>query len=57
MRSGQGDPSSANLPKAQGGGRLDGGVQVRTADGTVRISSDTVTAYITAEGVYTPPKA
>jgi hypothetical protein len=38
VRSGQGNPSPENPPKARGDGRLDGGFQVRTPDGTVRVT-------------------
>ncbi|WP_064456667.1 hypothetical protein [Streptomyces hygroscopicus] len=38
VRSGEGDPSPANPPKARGGARLEGGVQVRTPDATVRLT-------------------
>jgi hypothetical protein len=38
VRSGAGDPSLAELPKAQGDGALDGGILVRTANGDVRLT-------------------
>ncbi|MCX2971698.1 MULTISPECIES: hypothetical protein [Streptomyces] len=38
VRSGKGDPSLAKLPKAKGGGALDGGVSVRTSLGNVRLT-------------------
>jgi len=37
VRSGTGDPSVPNLPKAQGRGVLDGGVAVRTPSGNLRL--------------------
>ncbi|MFJ2442910.1 MULTISPECIES: hypothetical protein [unclassified Streptomyces] len=36
VRTGNGEPSLTNLPKAEGGGALDGGVAVRTPLGTAR---------------------
>ncbi|QNE75807.1 hypothetical protein F0344_15260 [Streptomyces finlayi] len=38
VRSGKGDPSLKQLPKAKGDGALDGGVSVRTSLGNVRVS-------------------
>lgn len=38
IRSGAGDPSVTDLPKAQGVGTLDGGIEVRTASGTFRLT-------------------
>ncbi|HTJ69532.1 MAG TPA: hypothetical protein VL551_18485 [Actinospica sp.] len=38
VRNGAGDPSLAELPKAQGDGALDGGIIVRTANGSVRLT-------------------
>ncbi|MDT0543650.1 MULTISPECIES: hypothetical protein [Streptomyces] len=38
VRSGQGDPSAADPPRAHGDGRLDGGVDIRTPDGNVRVT-------------------
>jgi hypothetical protein len=38
VRSGAADPQLNNLPKAQGGGSLDGGVTVQTANGTVKLT-------------------
>lgn len=38
VRSGSGDPSLENVSKAQGGGALDGGIVVRTPDGTFKLT-------------------
>lgn len=38
VRSGQGDLSAADPPKAHGDGRLDGGADIRTSDGNVRVT-------------------
>ncbi|MEV7499762.1 hypothetical protein [Streptomyces sp. NPDC093018] len=38
VRSGQGDPSLADPRQAHGDGLLDGGVQIRTPDGTVQVT-------------------
>ncbi|MDF3287743.1 hypothetical protein [Streptomyces silvisoli] len=37
VRSGSGDPSLADVPRAQGNGGLDGGIAVRTARGNFRV--------------------
>ncbi|MFI2205603.1 hypothetical protein ACH47Z_33480 [Streptomyces sp. NPDC020192] len=38
VRFGEGDPSLSSPSKAHGNGRLDGGVEVRTPNGTVRVA-------------------
>lgn len=73
VRSGQVDPCLADPRRAHGDGLVDGGVRIRTPEGTVRVTdlagvlqdglasgkavADTVPAHVTAEGVCTPPKA
>lgn len=38
LATGQGDPSLPNPPKAHGNGRLDGGVQLRAPQGTLKVT-------------------
>jgi len=60
VRTGAGDPSLADLPKAQGDGALSGGIAIRTAGGTFQLTDlrsdldgETASAKVLVNGIET----